>query len=406
MCGIVGYISKWKYSGFTYQQQKIFGQLLYVGAVRGVDATGVISVLKDGSFAIAKEAQDSYMFAGSYANSQVDKDNYSKGVAIIGHNRAKTIGENKDENAHPFVEDKTFAMVHNGTLSGHKKFHDTEVDSHALTILLKEAMDEDDWKSALEKALGSVHGAYAVVWYDQKRNQICAIRNSQRTLAVITTGSGWVLSSEPAMGTWIVGRNNETVAKVEMLDIDCLYTFDLKEQGGDYSKTNLSLKFPKLQVAYTNGVENLPKSSVKTTTVTATQEVGNPFINTDKTPLSKNAFKKVRASIINKALDFWIEDYVDVVNDNKGVCIQALLMGESKNGAYDLCEVNHIIRTTVDLKEVGLKESDLFGDVRISGRVYEVEYDKETQAAIVRLDKIHVEEIKDGYKFQSKTVVH
>src|ERR1700752_137462 len=140
MCGIVGFISKWKATGFSAKQQKMFYQLLHADMLRGWEATGVITVAKNGDFGIMKEASDASVFNGSFIDSDLDKDMYKEGVAVIGHNRAKTIGENKDENAHPFVVDDTFAMVHNGTLRNHKDMHDTEVDSEALAKTFKAAM--------------------------------------------------------------------------------------------------------------------------------------------------------------------------------------------------------------------------------------------------------------------------
>src|SRR5215469_16745148 len=168
-----------------------------------------------------------------------------EGVAIIGHNRAKTIGDNLAENAHPFVEDKTFAMVHNGTLHNHKQIGDTDVDSHALAIVLKKAMDEEDWKKGLEEALSKVKGAYACVWYDQKRDQVCMVRNAERPLFLVKAGSNTLFGSEVGLLTWIATRNNEKVDDIINTKVHTFYTFDMKKTGGDFSETNLTLKSPK-----------------------------------------------------------------------------------------------------------------------------------------------------------------
>jgi predicted glutamine amidotransferase len=387
MCGIVAYISKWKSGGLMASQQKVFDQLLLCDMLRGKDATGVIAVHKDGDFSIMKEASDAYMFKNSYVGSEVDKDAFKKGVALIGHNRAMTVGENTDENAHPFVEDKTFAMVHNGTLRDHKSLHDTTVDSHALTIMFKTAMDEVDWKPAMEEALGKVKGAYACVWYDQKRDKVCMIRNAERPLAMITTPSGFVFSSEAGLAAWICSRNNEKVDKVESLDVHTLYEFDMKSTGGDFSKTFLSPKSSPTNRGFHNGITGTHAGTLKL--VAPTREA----IPGERVLLSKSAYKKLRSLVIGRSIAYWVEDYVDMVNNNSGECVQALLMGASVDGAYDLCDVNHEIRSVVQLKPLGLKESDLYGAVKCRGKVYDMEYDKDNSRAIIRVEVTNVEEV-------------
>lgn len=394
MCGIVAYINKWRLSGFLTTQQKIFDQLLLCDMLRGQDATGVIAVEKDGSFHIMKEAVDSYQFRQKYYNSDADKAMFKSGVALIGHNRAKTIGENVDENAHPFVEDKTFAMVHNGTLRNHKSMHDTDVDSHALTILFKQAMDQENWKKAMEEALGKVNGAFACVWFDQKRNQVCVIRNSERPMTMVETQSGWVLSSEGALAQWICIRNSEKIVKAESIDVMTLYTFDMENSGGDVSKTFLS---PSIQPkGYGNGL-----LTVTTDKTTGTHDAKAPFeadpVGTanGRALLSKSAFKKLKPLIWAQTISFWVADYVDTVNDNQGRCVNALLMGENLDGAFDLCEVNHEIRANVELKALGLRESDLYGSVMCKGKVYDIIYDKDNCRAIIRVDNVTVEEISN-----------
>lgn len=400
MCGIVGFISKWKSSGFQMTHQKMIYQMLYADALRGQDATGVIGVMKDGDFGIMKEACDGYNFNYSYVDSDLDKMLYTKGTALIGHNRAKTIGENKDENAHPFVVDGTFAMVHNGTLRNHKDMHDTEVDSHALAMMFKEAMDQEDWKTAMEHALGKVNGAFAVVWYDQKRDEICMIRNHERPLGLVKLVGGYLFGSEVPMLTWIAARNNEKVEEAKTLTVNTLYRFDMKKTGGDYSETFLSpvtpTKAPKKK-GFDNGVVSTgPLVTTTSKEDAAVDAVIKRLFLSDKgassrAAISKNAFKRLRARVIGKRINWWVEDYVDVEVSSRGECTRALVMGVSLDGAHDLCEVQHHIRTTLDLKHHGLKESELFGAVQLESRVADMEFDKGT--VILRMDETLVKEV-------------
>ncbi len=382
MCGIVGFIQKWKSTGFSMKHQKLFNQMLYADALRGWDATGVIGVTKNGDFGIMKEASDAYVFSAQFDDSDLDKQVYREGVAIIGHNRAKTVGENKDENAHPFVVDNTFALVHNGTLRNHKSMHDTEVDSEALAKTFKEAMDQDDWKVALEEALGKINGAFAVVWYDQKRDEVCMIRNSERPLALVTISDGWVFASEGAMAQWVLIRNDIKIQECIMIKPHTLYKWDMKKTGGDFSETFLSPKFPTktssvVRGGYSNGTKTSPTTTVSSTVAGAL-------------PLSKNAFKRLRAKLLGKPLKFWLEDYVDTLNDNQGRCLTALVMGSSLDGAYDLVEVAHSVRSIVDLQALGIKESDFYGYVEMEGKVTHADYDAATKSITIHVNNCEV----------------
>lgn len=400
MCGIVALISKWKNNGMMSNQQKIFDQMLLCDMVRGKDATGVIAVMKDGDFSIQKKAVDAYLFQKEYVGGEVDKKAYTKGVALIGHNRAKTIGEDSDENAHPFVEGDTFAMVHNGTLRNHKSMHDTDVDSHALTMVFKNAMDQEDWKAAMEDALGKVNGAFACIWYDQKRNQICVIRNHERPMALIETASSMVLSSEGGLAQWICSRNSETPQKATTLDTMTLYQFDMEKTGGDYSKTFLSPKYTK-PAGYQNGTYSFgtQPTAGATTTNTEAPSKGGTFLERsgaggERILLSKNAFKKLKAQIFRKEVTFWVADYVDSVNDNQGHCLTALVMGETTDTRYDLCEYNHEVRALIDLKPHGLKESDFYhSNIQMRGKIYDSVYDEANKRIVIRADQIEVMEI-------------
>lgn len=399
MCGIVGLISKSKYSGFTGIQQKMMHQLLYADALRGVDATGIIAINKHEDFSIAKAAIPAVDFLEEFKDSEIDKGLYKDGIAFIGHNRAKTIGENKDENAHPFVEEKTFAMVHNGTLYNHKKMlSDTDVDSHALTIAFKEAMHQDDWKKAMEDTLAKVTGAFACVWYDQTKHEVCMIRNSQRPLSIVETDSSILFGSEMSLLHWIAFRNNDKIKASKSLDTSTLYSFDLKKQGGDFSETFLSMSPPKI-IGFSNGIitsnQNTTDPNPKTTTTTSPNNGetikemmaarASVFDGNDKREeVSRNAYKKLRAQVFRKRIRFEVEDVV--ATGNRG---EFMLFGESLNGAYDLCDVRHSIRCLVTLKGLGIHAaSDMWHqDFELEGTIHECEYDKDNKSIILYIEK-------------------
>lgn len=384
MCGIVALIPK-ALNGLSYNEQKVFDQLLFANLLRGADSTGVIGVMADGDFGIMKEASDSYFFVDQFTNSDLSKKLYGSGRAVIGHNRAKTVGENSDLNAHPFVIDDTFAMVHNGTLRNHKSLHDTEVDSEALARVFKEAMDEEDWKPALEKAMGRVSGAYAVIWYDQKREQVCMLRNSERPLGFLETPTSILIASELALANWIGTRNNMKCDNFKSCAVHTLYTFDTKEGKGAVQETNLSPTTPK-KIGFLNGVTKtggqLGQDNLSSTNT-------SPFTrgsNTKDIPeeLSKNAFKRLRARIMQKTINFDCDDYIPM---HAG---QFRLLGSSTDGAHDICEVKHIIAATFNGYDHGVEEADFWtSDVKeFSGRICEVEYDPKNKRAEIILTAV------------------
>jgi hypothetical protein len=388
------------------KQQKMFYQLLHADVFRGWDATGVITVAKNGDFGIMKEASDAYVFNGQFIDSDLDKDMFKEGVAMIGHNRAKTIGENKDINAHPFVVDQTFAMVHNGTLRNHKDMHDTEVDSEALAKTFKNAMDQEDWKTAMEEALGKVQGAFAVVWYDQKRDQVCMMRNNERPLALIKLNTAYLFASEGPMAQWIAMRNDEKVVDAKMLVPNTLYTFDMKKSGGDVSETFLSPKLPKVKASHGRGFRNgtgTDSVASPTASLTPSEEANINALfqekhgKEDKSYLSKNAFKRLRAKVIGKRISFWVDDYVDTVNDNQGRCLEALVLGSNIDGAYDICEYSHVVRAAINMKEQGLQEADFYGYVEMEGRVADMTYDVERKMATIWTDTVKIQTVDGKY---------
>lgn len=389
MCGIVGLIPFWKTSGFDGKQQDMVYQMLFADLLRGKDATGVVSVMKTGDFGIMKDAVDGYQFNGQFIDSEHDKQLYQEGVALIGHNRAKTIGENKEENAHPFVIDKTFAMVHNGTLRNHKQLADTVVDSEALAITFKKAMDEEDWKTALEKTLGQVEGAFACVWYDQKRDQVCMIRNKERPLGIVQTTRTTLFGSEIPLLQWVAMRNGDKVEKVLSLKEHTLYTFDMQKSGGDYSETFLS------PITKTGGKTTSSTGYTNGTTITPGAKKA-PVATDEPKEVSKNEFKRLRARLQGKMVPFYIEDAVEDTAANGGTPSKVLVTGYCLDGSHDLCEIRHYITCTIDLVKDGITVEDVDDATMFIGQVSCCDYNKEHKALQIILRNPTLKEFHDA----------
>ena len=375
MCGIVGLVTKTKY-GFSKEQQKVFYQLLYADALRGVDATGVITAHNNGDFGIMKEASEAVKFLDSFVDSDLDKDLFKNGFAVVGHNRASTVGEDVDANAHPFVEDGTFAMVHNGTLYNHKKLHDTVVDSHALAITIKRAFDDDDYKKSLETALQDVYGAYACVWYDQKRDQIGMVRNKERPLFIAQTSNSVLFGSEAGLLSWIAGRCGVKIDKVESVPVDTLITIQ-NNNGGVVVHTPLTLTAPTTHKTGTgHGKEktsngNSPFRSFVQKAVSG--DTGSSKV------LSKSAFKRWKKSAVGELIRFVRDDYKDNIE------------GKSKETRYlwgynKHLDFKHEIRCTVDISDFGYNSVEFDYEDNWEGFIEDAHYQTETGKVIIFLE--------------------
>jgi len=225
MCGLVSVINK-RGHGFSNDQRDVFSTLLFLDTLRGEDSTGVFSISNQGDVRGAKEASMGPIFLTTKEYDTIYKEAFSNGSALVGHNRKATRGNIVDENAHPFVVDDKIILVHNGTLFGdHKKHADVEVDSHAIAHVLSENGD-------VEKALNTINGAYALIWYNFEKGTLNFIRNTQRPLWWMETNDSYIWASEKAFLDFAAARHNLTVTqKPQLLQDDLLVTYTLSNRS-------------------------------------------------------------------------------------------------------------------------------------------------------------------------------
>jgi hypothetical protein len=382
MCGIVGVITKAR-NGFAKSSQEMFYQLLYADALRGEDATGVITVHNNTDFGVMKEAVESNYFLPQFIGCDLDKDLFRNGFAVIGHNRKKTVGKNEDANAHPFTIDNTFSMVHNGTLYNHKQLADTAVDSEALATVLKQAMDQEDYKTALEETLGKVYGAYACVWYDQKREEVCFLRNKERPLCFLHTNNNILFGSEAGLLYWIANRNSETKPEIELLPEHTLYQFPVN--GGSVVKTPLSPKVPK---------------TTTTTHVFGGTADRSPFRNyvapvgkgkpTPRGECSKNEFKRLRKAFLQKEVPFRVDDYVEKhypTNDGHWIVM----------GVIPHLGVDHMVHGNINITEQGITEKEIDETyIKYTGTISDMVYDNKSKSIRVSISDIQTKVAMSG----------
>lgn len=182
----------------------------------------------NGDVMIVKEASKAADFIDTEEYKSILKRTWSRGAALIGHNRKATRGIVNDENAHPFVVDDKIILVHNGTMFGdHKKIADVEVDSHAIAHAIHEK------KGDVSAALSSFDAAFALIWYDFENGVLNLIRNTQRPLHWVETDNEWLYASEAAMLNFVVERNKLNVKDgPKELKEHVLQKFTLNPRGG------------------------------------------------------------------------------------------------------------------------------------------------------------------------------
>lgn len=382
MCGIVGLITKNKY-GFHKVSQEIFYQLLYADALRGEDATGVITVHNNTDFGVMKEAVEANYFLPQFINSDLDRDLFKNGFAAIGHNRKKTVGKNEDANAHPFTIDETFSMVHNGTLYNHTSLANTSVDSEALATVLKAAMDQEDYKTALEETLGKVYGAYSCVWYDQKREEVCFLRNKERPLSFLHTDKHILFGSEAGLLYWVAGRNGETKPVLEAVEEHTLYQYPIN--GGSVVKTPLTLKKEVSKTNTTHGTGGTDKSPFR--------HFVSPKGKRKTQECSKNEFKRLRKAFLQKTVPFHVDDYVEKfypTNDGNFIVM----------GTISHIGVDHMVHGCIDITKQGITEREIDASyVKYHGTISDMTYNAKAKSIVV-----NITDIKTIVNTQNETV--
>lgn len=269
MCGIVGLVAKRSF-GFYARDENIFNQLLFADSLRGDDSTGVFGVRKSGNVDICKEAS----FVTNFQNekeyddfmTQMNKNH----LVVVGHNRKATKGNINDASAHPFYEGDV-TLVHNGTLTDHKKLKDVDVDSHAICHAINDLGHVE--------ALNKLNGAYALAWYDNRDKTFRLARNAERPLSIIETEDFYAFASEAGMLWWILARNNIPIAdakKVSFIPCDPGYIYEFynnKSSGNSMRKVKLEA----LEVA--------SKEVKKSSTSSGTQQETSGSQQTKQLPL-------------------------------------------------------------------------------------------------------------------------
>lgn len=151
MCGIIGFVTD-KPSESNY---RMLGDLLYISAARGTDATG-IAIVEGKKIKVVKEDVPADVFIKKHYTGL--KKEISKASVVIGHTRLATQGHQRDNNNNHPIIGKKYVMVHNGTCSSMTRVkgypYKGTVDSEILLSYVEE--------KGIEKGLEELQGSAAI----------------------------------------------------------------------------------------------------------------------------------------------------------------------------------------------------------------------------------------------------
>lgn len=300
MCGLIGVATKTNF-GFSHSENKIANELLFMDTLRGEDSTGVCLVKNTGDVSVIKKATWAPAFICSKPFQELDSIAYKQGKIFMGHNRKATVGEVVSANAHPFIVNDEFVLMHNGSLPTHKHLADTKVDSEAIAIYLHEHWKDDDTPENKAKVLAKIGGAWCLVFYDLRTEKLNIVRNAQRPMNFMVNNGTLVWSSDEHILKAGLSRNAQPVHSVKVLPAYTLLTFD----GTALLEVALPTA-PFFPVAAASQSPLGTKSGTKANSPTATTGIEGS--------MSKNGFKKFIRFMEGKQITFNLEDYVDVQN--------------------------------------------------------------------------------------------
>lgn len=195
ICGI-GFLKDNALKGREDEVKSCFNNLMINCEVRGTDASGIMSSMKNSDIIVVKNnVRATQLVSKDYYIKEMD-NSFANGVdsiwSIMGHCRAKTKGSQLyNVNNHPIVRKKVVG-VHNGHISNDDAIFSThglkrngEVDSEALFALIESTAEKTDTiheaimastkLSVGAFACGMVHVNHPYIMWMFRRNNPCDI---------------------------------------------------------------------------------------------------------------------------------------------------------------------------------------------------------------------------------------
>jgi len=198
MCGIVGAIS-------TRPVEKILVEGLKRLEYRGYDSSGI--ALIDEKKQLIRERRLGKI---RELESALNKISFS-GHSGIAHTRWATHGVPSEENAHPFISNNQFAIVHNGIIENHVELREklinkgyvftSATDSETIVHLLHYHYNQSkNILTALQKIMEELDGAYALgILSSEHPDRIFAMRSDSPLVIGIGRGENFFASDPLAL---------------------------------------------------------------------------------------------------------------------------------------------------------------------------------------------------------------
>jgi hypothetical protein len=225
MCGLVGIAGN-----IENVDLDVFKDLLWIDAIRGMDNTGVASVLytKPTDVRLLKvQGGPDQLFD---RKSLVDVITHGS-MFLMGHNRSRTSGSTEFKNAHPFHFEHLVG-AHNGTLDWQTKnrlrgIFDTDSETLFNTINLI-GVDE------AVKMMMHPRDAWSLTWYDKRTKQLNFLRNKERPMYwVLDKDSRSTLywASDPTMLYLVLNKYGIEIEKVHANPENILVTWQMNDKA-------------------------------------------------------------------------------------------------------------------------------------------------------------------------------
>lgn len=241
MCGIVGAVAK-----------RPVAQLLIDGLkkleYRGYDSAG---------FALIDEQSQLNRLRVAGKVNELESAMHQHtfiGYTGIAHTRWATHGVPSEKNAHPFISNDEFALVHNGIIENHSKLREklksegyvfqSETDTEVVVHLIhRNYKQSNDFLTAVRDATNELEGAYAIGVISKKYpDRLIAVRQGSPLVVGLGNEENFI-ASDPlallALTQQFVYLEDNDIADIRLKEV-IIYNRDLKAIVRETNKLNIN----------------------------------------------------------------------------------------------------------------------------------------------------------------------